>query len=225
MSSGEDSRSGIRGFISLDYRLSPHPQFPQDKAKTPGSEFRDARHPDHVQDIWLALEYLRVNFQLDENYILVGHSAGATLAFQLLMGNGALGDWSHNQVPLPTAIIGISGIYDLVGLNDRFGGGYAFFIEAAFGDDQGIWRGASPTRFGGSFNEKWGDGKFAYLAWSPEDSLIDEPEIDNMAKKLKSDGVSVAVDKGLHGEHDFVWEDGAQVSRLVVETLEKLREA
>lgn len=223
MSSDEDSKSAIRGFISIDYRLSPHPQFPQDKSQTPESEFRNARHPDHVQDIWLALEYLRKPIQLEENYILVGHSAGATLAFQLLMGNGALGDSSHLQVPLPTAIIGISGIYDLVGLNDRFGGGYAFFIEAAFGDDQAIWSGASPRRFGGSFKDRWLGGRFACLAWSPGDSLIDEPEIDNMAEKLKEDGVTITVDKDLHGEHDFVWEDGAQVRRLVIEALTKLR--
>ncbi|KAF7557879.1 hypothetical protein G7046_g5938 [Stylonectria norvegica] len=214
----------IRGYISLDYRLSPKlPEFPQDPTTTPPTELRDALHPDHIQDIWSGLEYLHVNFQMTNDYILVGHSAGATLAYQLLMGDVPLAGRPRPEVRLPTAIIGISGIYDLTNINARHDGQYASLISNAFGDEAG-WASASPARFGESFKETWTEGKFTLLAWSPADTLIDEPEIDDMAARLTRDGVSVDVVKDLTGEHDFVWEDGKQVARLVTLTLAKLRD-
>ncbi|KAL9571103.1 hypothetical protein ACKAV7_004441 [Fusarium commune] len=202
----------IAGFVSIDYRLSPHPDFPQ--------ESTTVKHPDHLEDIWSALNYLQGKYELSNNYILVGHSAGATLAFQLLMSGDILA--SHPKGPLPIAIVGVSGIFDLVGLNDRHNGGYAGFIEAAFGDDKSAWEKASPARFGSSFRDNWASGKLAMLAWSAEDTLIDEPEIDNMASLLTEQGLKVEVNKHLRGEHDFVWQDGSQIARLVITTLHHL---
>lgn len=203
----------IAGFISIDYRLSPHPEFPEESAT--------AKHPDHLEDVWSALNYVQDKYELSENYILVGHSAGATLAMQLLMSNDILP--SHPKGPLPSAIIGVSGIYDLVGLNDRYNGGYAGFIGSAFGDDKAGWDKASPAKFGSGFKDNWPTGKLALLAWSPEDGLIDEPEIDNMATLLMKQGVALEINKDLRGEHDYVWQDGSQIARLVITTLHHLR--
>ncbi|CAM1508417.1 Fc.00g052650.m01.CDS01 [Cosmosporella sp. VM-42] len=221
LSSGRD-KSDFRGFISIDYRLSPHPQFPQNLDKTPGPELRNARHPDHIQDIFLALKFLQDEFQLSNDYVLVGHSAGATLAFQVLMGDAALEGQSHPRAPLPAAIIGISGIYDLVNLNARFDGQYASFIGGSFGDDQSVWEKASPRRFSGSFKKIWPGKGIIKLAWSSEDTLIDEAEIDDMGARLKKDGVPFQATKKLKGEHDFVWEDGSQICPLVLDTLDIL---
>ena len=135
------------------------------------------------------------------------------------MGDAALEGRTHPKVPLPAAIIGISGIYDLVDLNTRFDGQYASFIGGSFGDDQSTWTRASPARFEGSFKAGWPGKGIVKLAWSSEDTLIDEPEIDNMATKLKNDRVPFQVTKNLKGEHDFVWEDGSQVPRMISETL------
>ncbi|KAF5025892.1 hypothetical protein F66182_2011 [Fusarium sp. NRRL 66182] len=211
--SGAVATLEIAGFISIDYRLSPHPDFPRDSG--------EARHPDHVQDIWSALNFLQDKYELSNNYILVGHSAGATLAFQLLMGDDVLA--SHPEGPLPTAIIAVSSIVDLVGLNDRHDGQYAGFIQAAFGEDKSAWEQASPARFSSSFKDRWASGKLVILAWSSEDTLIDEPEIDSMASLLSKQGLKVEVNKDLRGEHDFVWQDGSQVARLVITAIHHLR--
>ncbi|POR35043.1 Kynurenine formamidase [Tolypocladium paradoxum] len=223
LSSQDIAQSAIRGFASIDYRLSPYADFPQDPAETPGSELRRARHPDHVLDVRAALKFLESEYQLANDYVLVGHSAGATLAYQLFMGEAALaGQRMPQTIPLPAAVIGIAGIYDLVGLNDRHSGNYAGFISAAFGTDQKAWRRASPAGFAGSIKENWPGCPYSLLAYSAEDSLIDSPETDSMAVKLAEDGVDLSVVRDLTGEHDVVWQDGSQVARLVAQVLERL---
>ncbi|KAG5655743.1 hypothetical protein KAF25_008862 [Fusarium avenaceum] len=210
--SGAVATLDIAGFISIDYRLSPHPDFPEANA--------NAKHPDHLEDVWSALNYLQGKYELSDNYILIGHSVGATLAFQVLMGDDVLA--SHPEAPLPTAIIGVSGIYDIGGLNDRFNGQYAGFIQGALGEDKSVWEKASPAKFASSFKDKWANGKFIMLAWSSEDTLIDEPEIDNMATLLTKQGLKLEVNKDLRGEHDFLWQDGSQIARMVITTLHHL---
>ncbi|KYK55663.1 hypothetical protein DCS_07627 [Drechmeria coniospora] len=216
----------IRGFAAIDYRLSPHPDFPQKAAETPAAELRVASHPDHISDVRAAIEFLHAECGIADEYVLIGHSAGATLAYQLLMGEAALvGLPAPSTIPLPAAVIGIAGIYDLVGLNARFGDGYASFITAAFGDDRGRWRDVSPASYAGTFKENSPRQRLHLLACSPEDSLIDGPEIDAMAAKLSEDGLHATVVKDLTGDHDFVWQDGSQVARLVAQALAHLQEA
>jgi kynurenine formamidase len=223
MSSGQVPESTIRGYASIDYRLSPHPSFPQDPNSTPASEFRGARHPDHIQDIRSALAFLQEHYQLSSDYVLVGHSAGATLAYQLLMGQDALSGEQAPEVPLPAAIVAISGIYDIVALVRRFGGPYKEFVSSAFGDDAAVWEKASPASYAGDFKNNWSNGAYNIIAWSPEDQLIDEAEIDAMAAKLTRDGVVVTIRKDLTGDHDVVWETGSQVSHLIILALAKLQ--
>ncbi|KAF4981597.1 hypothetical protein FDECE_17659 [Fusarium decemcellulare] len=221
--SGAVALEDIRGFVSIDYRLSPHPDFPQDPTSTKKSDVHDARHPDPVEDVWSALNFLQDKYSLSDKYILVGHSAGATLAFQLLMGDDVLDGRAPPKALLPTAIIGVSGIFDLVGINERHDGNYAGFIQAAFGEDQASWKKASPAHFDSSFKERWTGGKLTVLAWSTEDTLIDQPEIDNMSALLTQQGLKVETLKDLRGEHDFVWQDGSQIARLVITALHQLR--
>lgn len=222
ISSDQAPHGAIRGFISIDYRLSPHDQFPQDSATTPAAELRRASHPDHIQDVRSALAFAHAQYQISGDYVLLGHSAGATLSYQLLMGEDALGGRQAVDVPLPAAIIGISGIYDLVSLSKRFEGQYDGFISNAFGTDAATWGKASPARYPQSFKDKWTNRQYNIIAWSPEDSLVDEPEIDAMAAKLKKDGLEVVVNKALTEDHDVVWEKGTQVAELITETLKQL---
>ena len=125
------------------------------------------------------------------------------------------------DVVLPRAFVGISGIYELVRLDARHDGGYAGFISGAFGSDRRCWNDSMPARYQGNFKDVLGSSK-AFLAWSPGDSLIDEPEIDGMAERLLRDGVEAQTVKTLDGDHDFVWEDGQQVARLVEQVLQAL---
>lgn len=150
--------------------------------------------------------------------MLVGHSAGATLALQLLMAGRDGG-----SLPLPAAVVAVSGIYDLVSLDARRAGTYAGFLAAAFGPRRDDWRAASPACFEGSFAARWPGRRLALLAHSPDDTLVDAAETDAMAAKLRADGVDVCVAKDLWGEHDLVWRDGEQLARLVGLVLARLR--
>lgn len=221
MASARVADSAVRGFASIDYRLSPHADFPQDPGTTPPSELRCARHPDHIQDVESALVMLDENYGIGNDYVLIGHSAGAALAFQLLMRRH---DEEHNRrVPLPAAIIGLAGIYDLAGIDRRHDGGYTGFIAAAFGDDADAWRCASPAFFQGNYRDVWGAQGFALLAWSCDDTLVDKPEIDLMEARLLADGLSDTRRVDLaRGDHDFAWEDGSQVADLVATALEEM---
>lgn len=223
---GRSRRPGIAAFASLDYRLSPHPELPQDPAETPPRRLRNALHPDHLDDVRAALAYLQRRYEhplVGGNYVLVGHSAGACLALQLLHSPG--------DVVLPKAIVGFEGVYDFTGLNARMGGGYAGFLSGAFGDPEG-WDEVAPMTLSGSYGESWGgregkgkgkgEGKILALGWSPDDDLIDEPEIDGMVARLERDGIETKVFKDLRGKHDEIWEDGSGVARMVLAALNNI---
>lgn len=222
-SSPSSKAPGIAAFASVDYRLSPHPEFPQDPAGTPARQLRAARHPDHANDVQSALAYLQRRYDFGERYVLVGHSAGACLAFQVVAGLTSAG--STSGLVLPRAVIGFEGIYDFNGLNARMDGAYAPFFEGAFGGSRADWDTAAPSKFTGSFEEQWGGRGakvMAALGWSRDDRLVDEPEVDNMATRLEGDGVRTTVFKDLHGEHDEIWEVGTDVAKMIAKVLDTL---
>ncbi|KAI1464494.1 alpha/beta-hydrolase [Daldinia caldariorum] len=233
--SGRGSNLPVAAFASLDYRLSPHPEFPQDPATTPPERFRGARHPEHLADVRAALAFLQRRYAFGRRYVLVGHSAGACLAYQLVAGMSSstttittststtgVKEDDLVAVELPAAVFGVEGIYDMQGLDARFGGGYAGFLEGAFGP-RGAWDGAAPMRYAGSYKERFAGG-LAVLGHSVDDELVDMPETVGMAERLEKDGVEVLLVKDLRGLHDDAWRDGRGVARTVLRTLEILRE-
>ncbi|RDA94457.1 hypothetical protein CP533_2218 [Ophiocordyceps camponoti-saundersi (nom. inval.)] len=215
---GHLSNDQIRGFASIDYRLSPHPDHPQDATSTPEDELRTARHPDHLVDVRSALRLLSTEHSLfADGYILVGHSAGATLALQQLL----LLDDDMPSIPHPLAIIAIAGIYDLVGLNSRFQGQYTDFLSAAFGPSESDWREASPI----THVSRWPSRAppALTLAHSPQDALVDVDEMRNMAARLADNGVvdDVCLVPDLVGDHDAPWREGDQIAALVRRVLRR----
>lgn len=229
LSSTAPPLSSLCGFVSIDHRLSPHPDFPQDPATTPRHAHRNARHPDHIADLYSALAFVQQEYGIGSNYILIGHSSGATLAYQLLMGDAVLhGLVIDVRIHLPAAIVGIYGIYDLVGLNDRYGEAYTEFLKGAFGGDCKVWRQVSPGCFAGDLKtaskmaRQCGGSLYTILADSPEDMLLDSPEVEMMRAKLVKDGIDVAVMDTLVGDHDFVWKEASQVAQLVSRCVESL---
>ncbi|KAI0550758.1 alpha/beta-hydrolase [Xylaria curta] len=237
--------AGIAGFASIDYRLSPHPQFPQDPATTPADQYRGARHPDHLDDVRSALVFLQRTYGFGSNYVLIGHSAGGALAFQLLATSplsssasthaaSASAETRQAKDPLlPAAIISFGGLYDFTGINERFSGAYASFFRSAFGDDPEVWDAAAPVKFSGSYAERWVGGGFLLIGSSKGDTLVDEPEADNMAQRLRDVDGFVEGDesvgekkllllKDLRGDHNEIWERGEEVSRMVWIALRKL---
>lgn len=218
-------RFAIAAYASIDYRLSPHADFPQAPAPvTPPARLREASHPDHLADVRAGLAALQARYGFGGRYVLVGHSAGATLAFQVLMGDAAApaAPLPAPELALPAAVVGLEGIYDLPGLVLRFGSAYGAFVAAAFGHDEVAWAAASPAQFAGGYGARWPAGRLAVLGWSPDDELIDEPEVDALAAVLARDGVPLRVFKDLEGRHNALYEDGRHFARLICETLKQL---
>ncbi|KAJ5160428.1 uncharacterized protein N7482_007432 [Penicillium canariense] len=203
----------IAGFASIEYRLSPHPNHPQDKATTTPKEYRGAMHPDHIRDVEAALAFLQNTYGFGQRYILVGHSCGATLAFQAVMGavaghreqwfNGDASDpdavaepISSSPLPLPprltahpTAIVGVAGIYDLRRIVDTHSdiSEYRKFVEGAFGADRLLWDSVSPAQMIGSRGVEggWKAGRLVVLAHSMDDELVDQGQHEVMQEALR----------------------------------------
>ena len=210
--------AGVRGYISIDYRLSSPPGHAMDPSIPPQSQ-RTAKHPDHVTDVLNALHHMQEHLGLaDDKYIISGHSAGATLAFQCFMGSASLEGQTPPDVPKPAAIIGLSGIYDLEEFADK-NPGYDEYVIGPFGTDRDLWRRASPARFQGDFKDAFPVTRQVYLAWGPEDGAVKGEQLEAMTKRCHADKVNLSVHDDLKGVHDSIWKDGKQIADLVVTAL------
>ena len=204
-------KGAVKGFASINYRLSGN-----------SSDLHPTRHPDHIRDVRNALAYMQRVYAINNSYILVGHSVGATLTFQLLMGAEAAGE-AMPDAPLPVVAVGLNGIYEFYAFAHRHGQSYIDFVAGALGPDQSKWNDAAPERFKGSYKRSWPvPGRRAVIASSPQDTLVDEIwESKKMADRLREDEVGFDFPR-LKGDHDFVWQDGEQVAELMAEVLKRL---
>lgn len=214
----------IAGFASINYRLSPAP-WHSTSPSNPGDPARNARHPDHINDVLAGILHLQETYRFEGRYLLVGHSCGACLALQVLMkrywgvqyeSTSAL---QLNVVP-PLAVLGIEGLYDLPALVQYHSDGtfYRNFVEAAFGSKEADWKAASPTS--ADLNETWQDGKLVVIAHSHEDELVEWEQPDLMMKSLSSQGFKESGSRRaklleLRGKHDQVWEEGYEAARAI----------
>ncbi|KAF2151247.1 alpha/beta-hydrolase [Myriangium duriaei CBS 260.36] len=236
------SASHISALASLNYRLSPHPSHPSSN---------HARHPDHINDILLALSHLQSTYSFTDNYILVGHSCGATLALQVAMsrvwnqlgpGAGLRTDTSVPQPVPPIAVLGVEGIYDLPALiRNNPHPVYAEFVAGAFGeatqpDGKGgevdVWAGVSPTA--GDFKKgTWETGRYVMLAHSRNDGLVEWEQVVAMERRFKHRGWKRGVGRRgtqeagcevleLAGEHDQIWQEGKELSRAIETCVSKV---
>jgi hypothetical protein len=73
----------IVGIASIDYSLSPLPTDEPGKLEPQGS----VMHPDHIVDVPVGISYLKAKAAFGSNYVLLGHSCGATLTFQVVMSH------------------------------------------------------------------------------------------------------------------------------------------
>lgn len=227
----------IVGLASVDYRLGSHPDFPQDPAVVPTHRYRNARHPEHLCDVRAALRFLRAHYGIgagnssNSKYVLVGHSCGATIAMQLLMGltedkkKESGQKYDDDIVPIPAAVVGLEGIYNFRGLAHRFSPAYDSIFTDPFGEDKNAWDEVSPACF-----EKWAHTVAKkgskgqkptriVLAWSQDDELVDEEEIKDMARCLEKADVQYISHVDLRGTHDEVWEKGTEIAKLCLEVV------
>lgn len=180
----------VVGVASINYRLSGDAN---DSA-------RDGLHPDHIQDVLKALAFLEKEYGVGTkwSYMAIGHSCGATLAFQIAMDQQwktalpgkSKGDISISNkatdhvVKPPVAVVGLEGIYDfsLLLRNHADQDAYRQFIEDAFGPDEEVWTKASPTS--GDYTDRRFKGHLVVLAHSSEDELVEWAQVDAMVKVL-----------------------------------------
>lgn len=193
---------------SIDYRLSPHPDHPT-SANDPD---HNACHPDHLEDVVDALVWLQSRRAAD--YILVGHSAGATLAFQACLAQ-------RPGLKHPIAVVGLCGLYDLPALfqNHLDQPVYRAIVEGAFGEDQSVWKSASPTS--GRYETMWPGGQCVVLAHSCEDELVERDQFERMHKHLLDQGWAEGPNhRQMHvvemiGSHDDIWVRGSEGARAI----------
>ncbi|KAF8865475.1 alpha/beta-hydrolase [Acephala macrosclerotiorum] len=210
------SRDSFAGFAAINYRLSSYPQHPRDPS-TPNDLSRNVHHPTHVLDVAHALLYLQEQYQIDGCYMLVGHSAGATMAFQLhqsLLPGKAL--------PRPSSVLGIAGIYNFESFVESHSGisAYKEIMDNAFPERE-IWDEASPHSSDRNKETLWEHAPIVVISRSVDDELVEKAQASLMLERARS--IPRATEK-VHfleesGAHDQIWSSGDILASLVVKTL------
>jgi kynurenine formamidase len=215
----------IAGFASINYGLSPHPNFPINDPS------RNVRHPGHLNDVIKALYWLREHYNVGMphhwDYVVVGHSCGATLAFQAAL-RIVQGPDGGGSMKAPRAIIGIEGLYDLPALVRYHADQpeYREFIVCAFGEDQSAWTVVSPALANERLRVLWDEVGHFLLAHSREDELVEWDQAEAMRNALLAHRPEYRPEElsilELRGTHDEVWQVGTGVARGVLVAVDKI---
>jgi acetyl esterase/lipase len=167
----------------------------------------------------------------EDNYILVGHSCGATLAFQALQRS-----CDSNAFPAPKAVVGLAGIYDICLLFENHRDGpyadiYASFIEGAFGPDRKEWARVSPTHFAAS---NMYAGRVILLVTADDDVMLEPQQREVMRRTVLSSHGTVERDledetneleaciyseMAVRGGHDEMWLHGENMVAAIRKVL------
>lgn len=128
----------------------------------------------------------------------------------------------ESDAPLPAGILALAGIYEFRDFANRNGAPYVTMIEGALGPNQDRWDDAAPLCFCGNYASAW-SGRHILLSYSGGDTLVDGAvETVNMAARLLRDGCVVSTTP-IHGEHDFVWQDGKQIADLIKNIFQRVQ--
>jgi len=225
----------IAGIASLNYTLSPS------EHHGGGTPSRSGKHPDHIVDVLRGLAFIQNVAGFKENYVLLGHSCGATLAFQVLMN---VARWSPSPEPpsatakvahvaKPSTVIGLDGLYDLPGLikdpgekHARWIPEYEAFTRFAFGDNQKTWYDISPVSVK-DWVAEWGpEHGTVVLVQSKDDTLVPYRQLEGMREALKPPAVDesiVVFELPAKGDHDSLWQTGDQIAGIIDEVLKRRR--
>ncbi|KAK9241359.1 Alpha/Beta hydrolase protein [Lipomyces kononenkoae] len=187
------------GGMTLDYRLSPA-----------------VRHPTHLDDVLAALKFLVAEQgQLISHIMIVGHSAGACLALQVLATLRAEPTANDDALLMSLCdrikvVVGIEGIYDLVELGNEYPS-YKGFISEAFGDDEELWGQASPSssQWGRLINHDSPLNPLIVLVQSTGDQLLSMNQTNLMRNILEGAGWKPVVKVINGGSHDATVESKA----------------
>jgi kynurenine formamidase len=205
----------IAGFASLNYGLSTYSPDSEEGQNDPALS---VKHPTHILDILAALAFLQKNYSMggidisggyralregQYNWISVGHSCGATLAFQICMADAET--WSSSfvrsdpfitahptpeRIKPPIAVVGLEGIYSLPLLHENHKDEpfYDFFMASAFGSGIEKWREVSPAYAGYKRASLDGGLEVVVLGHSNEDELVEWEQAIRMRRSLEDQG-------------------------------------
>ena len=222
--------SEIGGIASINYSLTPRTHDPSDPDFSDDAS-RQAKHPDHIVDLLTALSFLQTRAGFASNYILLGHSCGATLAFQVAMNHSKWFDATASLiVAKPIAVIGLNGLYDMPALinspgrkHEHLKAVYELFTRLAFGDDEIVWQEISPISVS-DWKEEWAEGRKVVLVQSKEDSLVPYAQMADLKLSLdrsKGEGLEV-IEMVAVGDHNDLWLDGARLAEIIAEVVRSL---
>ncbi|KAF4632550.1 hypothetical protein G7Y89_g5580 [Cudoniella acicularis] len=213
------SMSAIAGFASINYRLSPYPTNARNPSK-PGDLSRNVHHPEHLLDVGHALQYLDEHYGIANNYVLVGHSAGAALAFQLHQS------YFPEPLPHPSCVLGIAGIYDFEAFVEAHKEISACqeIMENAF-PARSTWEQASPNKSQLPGLALWEQAKTVVISYSNQDELVENGQASLMLERAST--ISKAAER-VHelktsGKHDEIWQGGSILAALIEQSLGWLR--
>ena len=224
--SAPEGSNPLMAVASINYRISPfptHPTLPYDAVKDEHSDpAREAVHPQHLSDVLHGLALLHSLGLTEMSYVLSGHSCGACLALQATLAPPRqYGIENVREAPVPAALLGLNGLYDLPALVDGLGGShehlrteYAMLLANAFGADQRTWPAASPARFDpAGIAERVEDGqapRLVVLDQSPDDQLVPMNQRDRLettSSKVKA--IRTVRGHRCAGKHAAPWEEGS----------------
>jgi len=212
-------KSGIAGVISINYRLSPYPSHPRNPSGR-DDPTRNAKHPDHLKDVYYQIHRLQEKYRFGHNYILIGHSCGATLALQTCSVaqnklDGINTDYDVPKITLPLTCLGVEGIYDIPLLVETHASIpiYRTFTEDAFGNDEVAWLRASPV----NMSMRLANVQDVIIAHSPDDELVELEQASIMLNVLQKQ-MLLGCTRSLtmtHGTHQEVWQNGSELAGLI----------
>lgn len=224
----------IAGVVSINYPLSVHRNHPTQPAppkdpSQPLDEARQATHPDHILAVLSGIEYLQQEVGILQNYILSGHSCGATLTFQVVMSSDR---WAKSRgtapkVQKPKVIVGLNGLYDLKHFIDSppeshaaLQAAYKEFTEGAFGEDPSVWKTVCPTDVS-DWSAEWPEGKTVVVVQSKKDGLVPYSQTVLMKEKLAKHSKLDVVEMDAGGDHNDLWGKGDELVGIMAEVVSK----
>lgn len=236
-----DAPAPILAVASINYTVSgfpTHPTIPYDGIKDNHTDLaREAMHPQHVSDVLRGLALLRSFGLTNQSYILSGHSAGASLAFQAALQTPRYYGLDYlSEAPTPAAVLGLNGLYDLPALVDGLGASHAhlrneyeMLLSNAFGADKDQWSAASPARFDpAKIAERVREGKaprLVLLDQSTDDQLVPMNQRERLKATLSAvSGLRVVQGHRCTGKHAAPWEQGTMISQSLQDIFSLLQE-
>lgn len=214
-------KSRIEGFASINYRLSPYPSHPR-LPSSPDDPSRNVHDPSHVEDLAAALSYLNKKYNIDGRYLLIGHSAGATMAFQVR--NATV---TTEPLPQPLAVLGVSGIYEFNAFVEYHKQipAYDELTVNAFPERQ-KWAEDSPSSNQHPLGAIWETARAVIISHSKQDELVEAAQATYMLDRARNifagqGGVSFVEATGAHND---IWKSGHILAGVIVKSLNILKQ-